>query len=140
MLGLYESISALATKVNRLCCAVQQLQNGGGSSYKVYTALVTWDAEGLTDLNVLENTLGGDLVVIAYPASDLEINSPDNLFTIGKTFVLMNSFWNINTNDYGAGTAASCTSTNTIDVSFDTYGTGPIATTRTGFIEIRVYI
>jgi hypothetical protein len=138
MLGLYESISALATKINRLCCAVKQLQDGGGGSYKVFTALVTWDEEDLINLNVLENTLGGDLVFTAYPPSAFTINSIDNLFTTGKTFVLMNSYYT--GGDYGIGTAAECAAVDTINVSFDTYGSIPIAIERTGFIEIRVYI
>ena len=106
-------------------------------AYSVYTALVTWDDTGLIDLNVLENTLGGDLVFTCYPSADFTINSIDNLFTTGKTFVLMNSFYT--GGDYGIGTAAECAAVDTINVSFDTYGSGPVATTRTGFIEIRVY-
>jgi len=113
--------------------------SSGGSSYNVYTALVTWDSTGLTDLNVLENTLGGDLIFTDYSTADFGIYSVDNLFTIGKTFVLMNSFYNYSDNDYGTGTAASCTSVDTLDVSFDTYGNGNPVSTRTGFIEIRVY-
>jgi len=138
MLGLYESISALATKINRLCCAVKQLQDGGGGSYKVYTALVNWDSEGLVNLNVLQNTLGGVLVFTYNPSQEFFITSIDNLFTIDKTFVLLNSYWNSG-GETGIGTAAQLVAIDTIYVSFDTYSSGPVAATRTAFIEIRVY-
>jgi hypothetical protein len=140
MLGLYESISALATKINRLCCAVKQLQDGGGGSYKVYTALVTWDDTGLTDLNVLENTLGGDLsFVINISTSEATVTSINSLFTTDKTFVLLNSYWD-STNNIGVGIGCKINSTSELLVAFDAYGSaGTLETTRTGFIEIRIY-
>lgn len=58
MLGIYESISALAKKVNRLCCAVQQLQDGGGS-YLKYVALLNQSGGAAPVATILENTLGG---------------------------------------------------------------------------------
>ena len=107
-------------------------------AYSVYTALVTWDDTGLIDLNVLENTLGGDLVFTCYPSADFTINSIDNLFTTGKTFVLMNSPYN--SHGYaGSGTGAECAAVDTINVSFDAYGNIGNVYPKTGFIEIRVY-
>lgn len=112
----------------------------GGSSYNVYTALVSWDAGGLADLNVLENTLGGDLtfdITVAYSVAT--VTSVDSLFTANKTFVLLNSFWD-STSNLGVGTACQFNSTSELFVSFDSYGNaGTIGATRTAFIEIRVY-
>ena len=112
------------------------------STYNVYTALVTWDSGGLTDLNVLENTLGGDLIFTLdlshLQYSDFTINSIDNLFTTGKTFVLMNSPYK--GHGYAAaGTGAECAAVDTINVSFDAYGNIGYDYPKTGFIEIRVY-
>lgn len=58
MLGLYESISALAAKVNRLCCAVQQIQNNEGVSYLKYVAVLGQIDEDAPQVTVLENTIG----------------------------------------------------------------------------------
>jgi hypothetical protein len=49
MLGLYESISALAAKVNRLCCAVKELQDNPAKT--IYT-----DDSSLTG----DRTVSGD--------------------------------------------------------------------------------
>lgn len=59
MLGLYESISALAKKVNRLCCAIQQIQNNEGVSYLKYVALLNQADTDAPIATILENTLGG---------------------------------------------------------------------------------
>jgi hypothetical protein len=41
-MGIFEQLAWLTNKVKKLCCAVEQLQQGGGTqSYKVYTALLT---------------------------------------------------------------------------------------------------
>lgn len=110
------------------------------STYNVYTALVTWDDTGLTDLNVLENTLGGDLdFSINTSNSQATITSTDLLFTTNKTFVLLNSFWDA-VDQQGVGTACKINSTSELIASFDGYGNAAIfANPRTGFIEIRVY-
>jgi hypothetical protein len=55
-LGLFEQLAWLTTRVKRLCCAVEQIQqSGAGSSYKVYTAYYNVE-ENILD--VYENTLG----------------------------------------------------------------------------------
>jgi hypothetical protein len=60
--GIYEQLAWLTTRVKRLCCAVEQLEQGGGTeSYKVYTALLTQTDEDAPIAIVLENTLGATL-------------------------------------------------------------------------------
>ena len=40
-IGLFEQLNWLTTRVKRLCCAVEQIQQSGAGSYRVYTALLT---------------------------------------------------------------------------------------------------
>jgi len=39
--GIYERLDWLTNKVKKLCCAIEQIQQSGAGSYKVYTALLT---------------------------------------------------------------------------------------------------
>lgn len=105
-------------------------------AYKVYTAAVTFnnDTEELLNLNVLENTLGGSLTfVLTGNNSEFTITS-SGLFTLYKTFVLMNSPFD------AVGSWATIDSINQLTVNFDSYGnnTGNDAE-YIGFIEVRVY-
>jgi hypothetical protein len=63
-LGIFGQLDWLTTRVKRLCCAVKELQEGGGTAYKVYRATMVSDQAGGGDpvVTVLENTLGGDIV------------------------------------------------------------------------------
>jgi hypothetical protein len=40
-MGIFEQLTWLTTRVKRLCCAVEQIQQSGAGSYRVYTALLT---------------------------------------------------------------------------------------------------
>ena len=40
-MGIFQQLDWLTTRVKRLCCAVEQIQQSGAGSYKVYTALLT---------------------------------------------------------------------------------------------------
>lgn len=106
--------------------------SGGSSTYKVYTATVTYlQGDTLLNVNVLENTLGGSLTFVLDFQSEFIVTS-SGLFTLDKTFVLMNS------PEDGTGTYAKVDSINQLTVNFDSYGNDPFGEV-TGFIEIRVY-
>ena len=61
--SIFGQLDWLTTRVKRLCCAVKELQEGGGTAYKVYRATMVSDiAGGGPTVTVLENTLGGDIV------------------------------------------------------------------------------
>lgn len=61
--SIFGQLDWLTTRVKRLCCAVKELQEGGGTAYKVYRAtMVSNIPSGGPTVTVLENTLGGDIV------------------------------------------------------------------------------
>jgi hypothetical protein len=61
--SIFGQLDWLTTTVKRLCCAVKELQEGGGTTYKVYRATMFSDQAGSGPaVTVLENTLGGDIV------------------------------------------------------------------------------
>ena len=107
--------------------------SGDGSTYKVYTATVTYNQTEWLSTNVLQNTLGGSLTFeLTSSDTDSFTITSSGLFTLGKTFVLLNSPLE------GNGTGAVVNSTNEIQIAFDSYNT-PTFGELTGFIEIRVY-
>ncbi len=57
-MGIFQQLDWLTTRVKRLCCAVEQIQQSGAGSYKVYTALLTQSGGQNTD--ALE---GGNLTI-----------------------------------------------------------------------------
>jgi hypothetical protein len=68
-LGIFGQLDWLTTKVKRLCCAVEKIQQSGAGSYKVYTARVQMSDGSAT---VFENTLG---VSITWTATSGQIGT-----------------------------------------------------------------
>ena len=90
---IFGRLDWLTKTVKRLCCNVDKIktdieaiQDSGAGSYKVYTAIVT--QTGTTDpvVNVLENTIDPDITMIRNEASSYSILSPNNAFTLNKTY------------------------------------------------------
>jgi TFIIF-interacting CTD phosphatase-like protein len=68
-MGIFQQLAWLTTTVKRLCCAVKELQEGGGSGYKVYRATLSTSGGGDPVVTVLENTLSGPIVWTKNPFS-----------------------------------------------------------------------
>lgn len=139
MLGLYESISALATKVNRLCCAVQQLQNGGGGSYLKYVALLSPPiGDDGPVATILENTIGN----IVWERSAAGIYSGTNENFVDETKVFMSFTPNVSGEGDGNVTIVGGEIYNSV-LWFSTtiFQTGLLGDTWGTYlpIEIRVY-
>jgi len=58
---IFGQLDWLTTRVKRLCCAVKELQEGGGTAYKVYRATMYQQNDNPPVVTVLENTLDGDI-------------------------------------------------------------------------------
>lgn len=58
MMGIFEQLAWLTTRVKRLCCAVDKINESGAGSYKVYTALIS-QGESNNEVNVNS----GDLTI-----------------------------------------------------------------------------
>ncbi len=59
-MGIFQQLDWLTTRVKRLCCAVEQIQQSGDGSYRVYTALLNQSGINPPTAEVLENTFGGE--------------------------------------------------------------------------------
>jgi len=137
MLGLYESISALASKVNRLCCAVQQIQNNEGGSYLKYVALLTQSGEDDPVATVLENTLDGPVVWT-------RVDVGDYTGTLNGAFTLNKSVGFLGTIGPSDGINVAIVNNNNFDINSCNVQTYNSLGERDGvldgtFIEIRVY-
>jgi hypothetical protein len=137
MLGIYESISALATKINRLCCAVKQLQDGGGGSYKVYTAILTQTGTDAPEQNVLENTLGTGLIYTYDSTGEYYAQLESGNFDPAKTFInITNSHYSQPFSIYSG--VYDLDNSYLIITTYDENGY-PVELNGNASIEIRVY-
>ena len=84
-MGIFEKLTWLTTRVKRLCCAVEQIQQSGGGSYKVYSAIV--DITNVSAPIVLENTLGVSITITNPTNGFLRFTSPSSVFLSNKTFI-----------------------------------------------------
>jgi hypothetical protein len=82
MMGIFEQLSWLTTRVKRLCCAVDKINESGAGSYKVYTAIL--NQVGKTDPTVttlLENTIDVDGYWDYHNNGSYYLISPNQKFT-----------------------------------------------------------
>lgn len=110
----------------------------GGTSYKVYTALLTQSGENAPVATVLENTLGGEVVWTHDGSGDagMFLGTLSNAFTTGKTAVIINSVKSLN----GMLIFHEYVDANSIRVVTGLQGADPIlGVLENTFIEIRVY-
>ena len=127
-LGIFEQLAWLNKKVKQLCCAVQN--SGGGVSYKMYTATITYTEVELISTNILQNTLGGSLTIeLDNPGASKFTVTSSGLFILDKTFVLMNSPTPL------VGTTCTIEDEDQLFINFDSYGTS-FSGTKVGFLEI----
>ena len=82
-IGLFEQLNWLTTRVKRLCCAVEEIQQSSAGSYKVYTAVCETDGSSIT----LNNSLGSITFSKSIPGN-FKFTSA-SLFTVNKTFILV---------------------------------------------------
>ena len=86
--GIYEQLAWLTTRVKRLCCAVEQIQQSGAGSYRVYTALLT-QSGGDDPQSAISTplTIGVTYTIYDYYGSDdfTNVGAPNN--NIGTSFV-----------------------------------------------------
>jgi hypothetical protein len=116
-IGLFEQLNWLTTRVKRLCCAVDQLQQGG-SSYKVYTALLTQSGG-----NDAYGTQAGTLTVgVTYTIFDSIAG--DDFTNVGGPLI-------VNNNDFNGASfvATATTPANWVGQTGLSYNTGaPVVT------------
>lgn len=133
--GLYEIVNNINKQIKSICCKIEALANGGGSAYKVYTALLKGqflNGNWTVTATVLENTLG-NITFTVNTSTDVTINS-NNLFIQNKTVVFYTAYTGDN-NDTFPGVFFNRADDNTIGVNvsqgLDFLSLAPI--------EIRVY-
>ena len=105
--------------------------------YKVYTALLKQTGTNAPVATVLENTLG----TINYNRTNTgryTVLSPDNLFTVGKTTIIMGNMMGTNTNVPNPFTAANATA-GSININSSLSTTFLDSLFINTLIEIRVY-
>lgn len=84
--GIYETLDALGAKIKRLCCSVEQIQQSGAGSYKVYTAFLSQTGTSTPTTTILEDAFGFGWTFVRDAAGSYEIqDSTNNPFTDNKT-------------------------------------------------------
>jgi len=123
----------ISRQLEQLIGVAANATGGGSSSYKVYTATITYTDTELISTNIIENTLGGSLTIeLDNPGQSKFTVTSSGLFTLDKTFVLMNSPAPL------VGTNCVIEDEDQLFIDFDAYGS-TWSGTKVGFLEIRVY-
>jgi len=89
-MGIFQQLDWLTTRVKRLCCAVEQIQQSGAGSYKVYTALLTQSGGDNPDQEVdgdqtINKGVTYEIINVASGDDLTTIGAPNN--TLGTKFV-----------------------------------------------------
>lgn len=116
--------------------AIADLGGGGGSSYLVYTALLTQSGTDAPVATVLENTLGGT-VVWSYGGAGLYTATLAGVFTANKTAVFISSS-DVEGNPYSFAAKSQTEDTVSVTIVF-TDGVPSNDVLNNTSIEIRVY-
>ena len=111
---------------------------GGGSSYLVYTALLTQSGTDAPVATVLENTLGGT-VVWTQLATGTSLGELAGAFTVGKTTVLVSGVFGGIAYGYPVIDTFNDGNQVEIDTFSDFIGTSANGILFKTFVEIRVY-
>jgi hypothetical protein len=129
-LGIFGQLDWLTTRVKRLCCAVEDIQQSGAGSYKVYTAVCEADGSSIT----LNNSLGSvTFSKTLAPAGNFKVTS-SSLFTVNKTFIL------VSLGDDNGDKVVNYYQNNSSDIDIITTAGGSTSDfTGKLSIEIRVY-
>lgn len=107
-----------------------------GSSYKVYTALISQSGTNAPVATILQNTLGGTLVW-SYVDTGTYFATLANTFLSGKTWMMITTGGSLNT-DFGIIIYRNTDSQLELD-TFDNFGSSANGVLLNNSIEIRVY-
>lgn len=125
-MGIFEQLAWLTTRVKRLCCAVEQIQQSGAGSYKVYTALLTQNGgSSVVDVSSGTLTVGVTYTIDVYGNGDdfTNVGAPNN--NNGILFVATGTTpnnWSNGTNlQYNEGAPVVTVLENTIGNIYWTY-------------------
>lgn len=117
--------------------AIADLGSGGGSSYLVYTALLTQSGTSAPVSTILQNTLGVTPVWSYEAVGQYDLIAPLGTYTENKTWVIISEIF---TNDIVGKTLAVWVDTERVEVSTSDDAGLPIDGSLSGnSIEIRVY-
>ena len=133
------SIAQLEAIQAYLLCQIANNGGGGGSTAKVYRALLTQSGANAPVATVLENTLGGT-PVWSYSAPGTYVVTLAGAFTVGKTFVISGSTAQVGDVTICLGILMAGATVNAIEVhTFDNGGSGLDGILNNSAIEILVY-
>lgn len=119
------------------CCENASTATGGGSSYLVYTALLTQSGTSAPVSTILQNTLGVTPVWSYEAVGQYDLIAPLGTYTENKTWVIISEIF---TNDIVGKTLAVWVDTERVEVSTSDDAGLPIDGSLSGnSIEIRVY-